>query len=159
VLTFDISVFTPSGKKRIVAALISSMPYEILMNRFTTVFAPVLSVLLSHRRQFSRGARSAAVRSCWRYRPSGTLVAQPQIEAPPNNYSATTLTAANLQCHNRDDTSAFSAEVFDHEAAEAVSTTSSHNSAQSEMDAVVKLRDACRCVICGCDGRVINNEL
>jgi succinate dehydrogenase/fumarate reductase-like Fe-S protein len=27
------------------------------------------------------------------------------------------------------------------------------------MDIVVKLRDGCRCVICGCDGRVINNEL
>jgi hypothetical protein len=169
-LTFDRSVFTPSGKKRIVAALTSSMPYEICMNRITTVFAP--TCYQYYFLQYDKAPRVRLTADNFQEvyvqllcgavggtDPSGTLVAQPQIEAPPNNCSATTLTAANLRRHNEDDTSAFSAEVFHHEAAEAISTTSSHNSAQSEMDAVVKLRDACRCVICGCDGRVINNEL
>jgi hypothetical protein len=72
------------------------MPYEMFMNRITTVFALTCyqyyflpydkgAARQAHRRQFSRGVRSAAVRSCWGTGPSGILVAQPQIEAPPNN--------------------------------------------------------------------------
>jgi hypothetical protein len=136
------------------------MPYEMFMNRITTVFA--LTCYQYYFQPYDKGPRVRLTANNFQEVSVQLLCGAVGVQVPavswwlnrklkplPITCSATTLTAANLRRHNTDDT------VLPPLAPRFSITKPLRPSAPRRRTSVRSRR----CVICGCDRRVMNNVL